>query len=178
MLSLFANRNGQYDWTSHHVDCVWDRCATRERSIRSGCRKVDASFRYRNDPGSCASRRNPLVYLLQHYVETRKLTNNLTVIKMPSWLRGASFERYARKWYPIVRRSVKNPYDKVKAELVSTTRHPLFTTSDLRLCRRPGQQLPQLPQTPYRASVRILPRKTYGSPDLFQDQCIWQVLTR
>jgi hypothetical protein len=43
---------------------------------------------------------------------------------MPSWLRGASFKRYARKWYPIVRRSVKNPYDKVKAELAAGTATP------------------------------------------------------
>ncbi|KAN0130018.1 Cytochrome P450 [Lactarius tabidus] len=46
------------------------------------------------------------------------------LINMPSWLRGARFKRYARKWYPIVLRSVKTPYDKVKAELVAGTATP------------------------------------------------------
>jgi hypothetical protein len=42
-----------------------------------------------------------------------------TVIKLPSWLPGARFKRYAQEWYPTVARAVKAPYDKVKRELVS-----------------------------------------------------------
>ncbi|KAF8268432.1 cytochrome P450 [Lactarius quietus] len=46
------------------------------------------------------------------------------LIKMPSWLPGARFKRYAREWYPIVLRSVQTPFDKVKKELAAGTATP------------------------------------------------------
>ena len=51
---------------------------------------------------------------------------NRTVLKLPSWLPGARFKRYAREWYPIVVRAVKTPFDKVKRELVSVVGSPLL----------------------------------------------------
>ena len=51
---------------------------------------------------------------------------NRTVFKLPSWLPGARFKRYAREWYPIVVRAVKTPFDKVKRELVSVVGSPLL----------------------------------------------------
>src|ERR1700761_713686 len=103
--------------------------------------------------------------------------DNRTVIKLPSWLPGGRFKRYAQEWYPLVLRSVKNPYDKVKRELVSAVGSPLFTISKMLLFRRTEQQLPLSPQTPYQKSTRIQPRKTDGSLGLFLEQCIWLVLT-
>jgi hypothetical protein len=67
--------------------------------------------------------------------------DNWTVIKMPSWLPGARFKRYAREWYPIVISSVKTPFEKVKRELVSVAGSPLFTILKTRLFRRPERQL-------------------------------------
>ena len=55
------------------------------------------------------------------FLETYKRINNWTVLKLPSWFMGARFKRYAQEWYPLVHRSVKTPYDKVKRELVSAT---------------------------------------------------------
>ena len=55
--------------------------------------------------------------------------DHLTVIKMPSWLPGARFKRYAQEWYPIVSRSSKSPYEKVKRDLVSVSVSLLFTIS-------------------------------------------------
>jgi hypothetical protein len=52
-----------------------------------------------------------------------------TVLKLPSWLLGARFKRYAQEWYPIVMRSVQTPYNKVKRELVSVTGSQLFAAS-------------------------------------------------
>ena len=51
---------------------------------------------------------------------------NRTVLKLPSWLPGARFKRYAREWYPIVVRAVKTPFDKVKRDLVSVVGSPLL----------------------------------------------------
>ena len=103
--------------------------------------------------------------------------DNRTVIKLPSWLPGGRFKRYAQEWYPIVRRSVKTPYDKVKKELVSVAGPPSFKTSKMLLFRRTERQLPLLPQTPYRKLTRFQLRKTDGSQGLSLDQCIWLVLT-
>lgn len=47
--------------------------------------------------------------------------NNRTVIKLPGWLPGARFKRYAQEWYPLVIGAIKAPFDKVKSELVSGT---------------------------------------------------------
>ena len=63
--------------------------------------------------------------------------DNRTVIKLPSWLPGARFKRYAQVWYPIMVRSVKPPFDKVKRELVSVAGSPLFTITQMRLFRQP-----------------------------------------
>jgi hypothetical protein len=52
-----------------------------------------------------------------------------TVIKLPSWLPGARFKRYAQEWYPIVTRAFEAPYDKVKREIVGVADSPLFTIS-------------------------------------------------
>jgi cytochrome P450 len=46
------------------------------------------------------------------------------LIKMPSWLPGGRFKRYAREWYPIVVRSINAPFDKVKKELADGTATP------------------------------------------------------
>jgi cytochrome P450 len=46
------------------------------------------------------------------------------VLKLPSWLLGARFKRYAQEWYPVVLRSVKTPYNKVKRELDAGTATP------------------------------------------------------
>ncbi|KAI9445994.1 cytochrome P450 [Lactarius indigo] len=46
------------------------------------------------------------------------------LIKMPSWLPGARYKRYAREWYPIVVGAVKTTYDKVKSELAAGTAAP------------------------------------------------------
>ena len=67
---------------------------------------------------------------------------NRIVLKFPSWLPGARFKRYAREWYPIVVRSVKTPFDKVKRDLVSVADSPLISISMMSLFRRPEQQLP------------------------------------
>jgi hypothetical protein len=103
--------------------------------------------------------------------------DNWAVLKLPSWLPGARFKRYAQEWYPIVMRSVKNPYNKVKRELVSVTNSQLSTASKIWLFRPLEQQHPLSPQILYRTSTRIQPRKTYGSPALSQGPCIWLVLT-
>jgi hypothetical protein len=103
--------------------------------------------------------------------------DDLTVIKIPSWFPGARYKRYAREWYPKVVGAVQTPYDKVKRELVSVAGPPLFTTSEIRLFRRPERQNPLSPQTSYRNLTRIQPRKTYGLPGQSQVQCIWLVLT-
>ena len=47
--------------------------------------------------------------------------NNRTVLKLPSWLPGARFKRYAQEWYPLVIGAIKAPFDKVKSEVVSVT---------------------------------------------------------
>jgi hypothetical protein len=57
------------------------------------------------------------------------MDNRWTVIKMPSWLPGARFKRYAREWHPIVARSSQTPYEKVKRDLVSVAVTSLFTSS-------------------------------------------------
>jgi hypothetical protein len=67
--------------------------------------------------------------------------DNWTVLKLPSWLPGARFKRYAREWYPIVVRSVQTPFEKVKRELVSVAGSPLLTILKTRLFRRSGRQL-------------------------------------
>ncbi|KAI9432509.1 cytochrome P450 [Lactarius indigo] len=46
------------------------------------------------------------------------------LIKMPSWLPGARYKRYAREWYPIVVGAVKTTCDKVKRELAAGTAAP------------------------------------------------------
>ena len=112
------------------------------------------------------------------FLETYKRINNWTVLKLPSWLIGARFKRYAQEWYPLVLRSVKNPYNKVKRELVRITGSQLSAASKMCLFRLPARQLPASPQTPYRTSTRIQPRKTYGLPALSQEPCIWQVSTQ
>ena len=56
--------------------------------------------------------------LLPRYLEIWILMDSRTVIKLPSWLPGARFKRYAQEWYPIVARAVEAPYEKVKRELV------------------------------------------------------------
>ena len=50
-----------------------------------------------------------------------------TVIKLPSWVPGARFKRYAREWYPIVVNAVKAPYDKVKRDMVGLCGSLMFT---------------------------------------------------
>ena len=102
---------------------------------------------------------------------------NRTAIKLPSWLPGGRFKRYAQEWYPLVLRSIKTPYDKVKRELVSVAGHSSFTTSKMHLFRRTEQQLPLSPQIPYLRLTRIQPRKTDGSLGLSLEQCILLVLT-
>jgi len=52
------------------------------------------------------------------------LMDTRTVLQLPSWLPVARFKRYAREWYPIVVRSVKTPFDKVKRELAAGTATP------------------------------------------------------
>ena len=42
----------------------------------------------------------------------------VAVIKMPNWLPGARYKRYAREWYPIVVGAAKTVYNKVERELV------------------------------------------------------------
>ncbi|KAI9445989.1 cytochrome P450 [Lactarius indigo] len=46
------------------------------------------------------------------------------LIKMPSWLPGARYKKYAREWYPIVVGAVKTTCDKVKRELAAGTAAP------------------------------------------------------
>ncbi|KAF8268440.1 CyP450 monooxygenase [Lactarius quietus] len=46
------------------------------------------------------------------------------LIKLPSWLPGARFKRYAREWHLLVDRSVQGPFDKVKRELTAGTATP------------------------------------------------------
>ena len=82
------------------------------------------------------------MYLLPRYLEIWRLMSNRTVLKLPSWLPGARFKHYAREWYPIVVRSVKTPFDKVKRDLVSVVSSLLLTISMMSLFRRPEQQLP------------------------------------
>jgi hypothetical protein len=52
-------------------------------------------------------------------------------MKMPSWLPGARFKRFAREWYPIAVGARKTPIDKVKRELVSVTGSPFFVASNI-----------------------------------------------
>jgi len=51
--------------------------------------------------------------------------------KMPSWLPGARFKRYAQEWYPIVARSAKAPYNKVKKELAAGTATPCVAVNTI-----------------------------------------------
>ena len=118
------------------------------------------------------------MYLLPRYLELWILMEHCTVLKLPSWLPGARFKRYAREWYPIVVRAVKTPFEKVKRELVSVAGSPLITISKTRLFRRPERQLPLSLQRPYRNLMGIQPRKTYGSPRLSLEHFIWPALTR
>jgi hypothetical protein len=68
--------------------------------------------------------------------------DNRTVIKLPSWLPGARFKRYAQEWYPTVVRAVKAPYDKVKSELVSVAgSHCSQSRSCVHLVGRNGNSL-------------------------------------
>ncbi|KAH8978634.1 cytochrome P450 [Lactarius akahatsu] len=46
------------------------------------------------------------------------------LIKMPNWLPGARYKRYAREWCPIVASAVTTTYDKVKRELAAGTATP------------------------------------------------------
>ena len=48
----------------------------------------------------------------------------LTVIHMPDWFPGTGFKRAALKWRRAVDSAFQAPYEKVKAELVSFSKHP------------------------------------------------------
>ena len=68
--------------------------------------------------------------------------NNRTVLKLPSWLPGARFKRYAQEWYPAVTRAAKAPYDKVKRELVCVSgSYILLAISKIRSFRQQERQL-------------------------------------
>ncbi|KAF8268439.1 cytochrome P450 [Lactarius quietus] len=53
------------------------------------------------------------------------------LIKLPSWLPGARFKRYAREWNPIILRAAKSPLDKVRRELVAGAATPSVAASTL-----------------------------------------------
>jgi len=53
------------------------------------------------------------------------------LIKLPSWVPGARFKRYAQEWYPLVARAAKAPYDKVKRELAAGTAIPCVAANTI-----------------------------------------------